>query len=226
MKNNIDYSKFDRKSQTAFWWRNEWQFKGVYSAAAIFGLIKCYIGEKIIETGSGDGALAKFIKEKKSNVCVMATDLAPKTEFIQRADCTNLVFKDNSFDTYISTDLIEHLNDKDLSSCIREACRVVKKGGTIIFSTVNDEILSRSMIVCPYCNKKYHWWGHCQVFDEERLNTIAKENNLEIERVFKTNLWFLARYPIFSKIFYFLLLDKILNFQPMTADILVVYKKS
>ena len=56
-------------------------------------------------------------------------DLAPKGEGVLRSDIRNLCFGDRVFDTVFCTDVLEHLNDEDLLSCIQELNRVLKPGG-------------------------------------------------------------------------------------------------
>lgn len=66
-----------------------------------------------------------------------------------KSDCRNLDFPDEFFDVYISFETIEHFLEQD--QYLREAKRVLKKGGVFICSTPNKDIHE--------LNRKKGWMG-------------------------------------------------------------------
>jgi SAM-dependent methyltransferase len=81
----------------------------------------------------------------------------------------DLTFPDSSFDTVVSTEVLEHVPDPQLA--FREMCRVVKPGGYIIVSTP----LYWPRHEVPYDFFRYPYDG---------LLHIVKEAGLETEKVY------------------------------------------
>ncbi len=81
----------------------------------------------------------------------------------------DLTFPDNSFDTVVSTEVLEHVPDPQLA--FREMCRVVKPGGYVIVSTP----LYWPRHEVPYDFFRYPYDG---------LLHIVKEAGLETEKLY------------------------------------------
>lgn len=88
------------------------------------------IGPRVMEAGCGGGFLAKKLAEKFE---VMATDIVispklksdnPKISF-HACNLEALPFPDNSFDTVVTTHVLEHV--RDIQAAIKELRRVTKK---------------------------------------------------------------------------------------------------
>lgn len=102
---------------------------------------------KILEIGCGYGDITREYIAPNCAL-VVATDLTKRfvgkgissnIEF-QLEDALNLSFPDNTFDGVISIDTIEHVEDD--VKFIEESLRVLKKGGTLFFTTPNRRRLS------------------------------------------------------------------------------------
>ncbi|QVV89209.1 methyltransferase domain-containing protein [Methanospirillum sp. J.3.6.1-F.2.7.3] len=91
------------------------------------------------------------IKENEINFCLM--------------DCFETAFKDNSFDTVIIPEVLEHI--RSTRRIIQEAVRVVRHGGRIIIS-VPDGLL-------------VPWEGHLRIFFKDTLETEIKQYTDDIE---------------------------------------------
>ncbi len=101
----------------------------------------------VLEVGCGarDGA---FILSKYAGN-VVAIDISKEAiEFAKRnysarnveymtMDCLDMAFEDNSFDTVVSLEVIEHVSDGKL--CLKNIKRVLRGGGLYIGSTINRE---------------------------------------------------------------------------------------
>ena len=93
-------------------------------------LNKQFRGLKIIEFGAGNGQLARHLEQQSNQVTVVE---ASRTAF-ERIPCArkihgtvlSLPFIKESFDTFMSVDVLEHLTENDCKIVIREAARLCK----------------------------------------------------------------------------------------------------
>jgi ubiquinone/menaquinone biosynthesis C-methylase UbiE len=94
-------------------------------------------GEKVLELGCSSGFLTKYLGS------VTAIDTSDKMLEITRkknpsakcvaGDMFELPFKDNSFDKVVTMRVWNHLDETDLRKAIKEAKRVLKARGCLIF---------------------------------------------------------------------------------------------
>lgn len=97
---------------------------------------------RILDIGCGSGENYKLLKGPNKEVYVLdITDLRTEDHglFVRGNGCA-LPFKSESFDTVVSFDVIEHVDDD--KRFISEAVRVTKKKGKIILGSPNLERLS------------------------------------------------------------------------------------
>jgi SAM-dependent methyltransferase len=114
-----------------------------------------------LDIGSGTGALVNLIKNYSPGfkpTCVDYTDdlLQDKTVKIDVVDLNlqKLPYQDEKFDFVSCTEVVEHLENYRL--IVREAYRVTKKGGLVVFTTPNTlNLLSRV---------RYMWTGFQNLF--------------------------------------------------------------
>ncbi|MDO8659044.1 MAG: class I SAM-dependent methyltransferase [Candidatus Parcubacteria bacterium] len=107
-------------------------------------LIKTYIQrKKVLDIGCWTGQLEKLILQETKELIGLEPDndavrVAKKTIpgvsfFVGTAE--KLPFKDNSFDTIIFLDVIEHIPAQTELTCLKEINRVLKPKGILILST-------------------------------------------------------------------------------------------
>lgn len=107
-------------------------------------LCKVRKGMKILEIGCGDGEFTKRLVD--TNSLIVATDITPKllakgqqsikakgVQFLKE-DAQDLNFPDNTFDIVCGVSVLHHV---DTHKALREAYRVLKKGGQIFFTEPN-----------------------------------------------------------------------------------------
>ncbi len=105
--------------------------------------------KKIADLGCGTGLLCAEIKKKYPQARIIGVDLAPgmieaarakdcATELVE-ADVESLPFKDHEFDLLVSSSSFQWM---DMDKVIREARRVLKPGGQLIFSTFGEGTLA------------------------------------------------------------------------------------
>jgi glycosyltransferase involved in cell wall biosynthesis/ubiquinone/menaquinone biosynthesis C-methylase UbiE len=135
-------------------------------------------GQKVLEIGCGNGDLSIDLAKVGFEVTGIdisqeginqASNLAEKENLTTKAefmimDATKLEFADNSIDTVIIPEVLEHF--KDSRKILEEATRVVRNGGRIIVS-VPDGLL------VPFA-------GHLRVFFKDTLLTEFEQYAKEI----------------------------------------------
>jgi len=96
----------------------------------------------------------------------------------------NIPFESESFDCVIMTEVLEHLSDEELELTLVEVRRVLKPNGRFLGTVPADENLELNKVVCPFCGKVFHRWGHMQSFSKERLYKLlaGKFSRVSISR--------------------------------------------
>ena len=133
------------------------------------GDIKCYgidISSKIV-----DSCREKFKKEHINAE-------------LSRQSIEETTFEDDFFDVIVAIEVIEHL--PDIAKGIKEINRILKINGVFIGSVPANENLSENIILCPYCRKTFHRFGHQNSFSKDNLKTLFENNGFscDIKHVF------------------------------------------
>jgi len=83
-------------------------------------------------------------------------------------------FEDGHFDVVIGVEVIEHLLDEDLQEVLGEIRRLLRPGGAVMFTTPNDEDLTKNLVFCPFCETEFHSVQHVRSFSSQSLtHTLA-----------------------------------------------------
>lgn len=130
-----------------------------------------------------------------------------KTQF-RVGSATDLPFPDQSFDTVVSWEVIEHIPKNTENQMFSEVARVLKSEGTFYLSTPHTSFFSN--ILDPA------WWfvGH-RHYSREKLSAYAKNNGFNVVDVrikgkwwmlfsvlnMYISKWILRRSPLFGGIF-------------------------
>jgi len=139
----------------------------------------------ILDVGCGKGWVAQeFLPKGKkvysldisvTNPAIVKKLYPVENNFAITADSYHLPFTDNTFDTVIASEIIEHVVDP--ASFVKELFRVVKKGGSLIMTTPYKEKLV--YYLCIHCNQKTPANAHIHSFDENKLQNLYSGNDLE-----------------------------------------------
>ncbi|MFC1632736.1 methyltransferase domain-containing protein [Patescibacteria group bacterium] len=194
-KTNIDYEKiYDSHADTLKMFEYEGRAKThEYRRFNTFlDLAKFPKDSKILDSGAGDGPMTVYFAQNGfKNITGM--DISQKridrlNEFLHKnnlpgkgltGDVFNHPFEDSAYDVVISSEVIEHLHDPD--KALRDMVRVLKPGGTLLLSTMENENVRKER--CIHCNKLTPHYGHVQIFSEKRLREMFSKAGLEIEAV-------------------------------------------
>jgi len=135
----------------------------------------------ILDVGCGRAWVAKHFTQKKVAVCSMDISPINTVRALQQypseyhwavvADAFQLPFKEHSFDSIITSEVIEHVPDPKLF--ITSLLKVLKPNGTLIITTPYKEKIQHSL--CIHCNQSTPHHAHLHSFDEDKLTAIAKE---------------------------------------------------
>ncbi|MDO8647820.1 MAG: class I SAM-dependent methyltransferase [Candidatus Diapherotrites archaeon] len=97
--------------------------------------IKNEMRGKILDMGCNYGLLHRQIDNK--NVTGIDVFVDNYKERVVQGDVNKMPFKDESFDTLVGGELLEHMKDPD--KFLKECKRVLKKGGKLIITTPNKK---------------------------------------------------------------------------------------
>ena len=153
------------------------------------------IGSKrILDLGSGNGNLCKRLADLSFDVVGVERDaegvdkarlLAPQVRFHRYAvedDPTLLAEAEATFDTVISTEVIEHLFSPRLLP--RYAHAVLKDSGHLIVTTPYHGYLKNLALSLADRWDHHHtvWWegGHIKFFSRATLTRLLNENGFEV----------------------------------------------
>jgi 2-polyprenyl-3-methyl-5-hydroxy-6-metoxy-1,4-benzoquinol methylase len=84
-------------------------------------------------------------------------------------------FASASFDIVTCVETVEHLDDAHLDAILAEIHRLLRPGGLALLTTPNDEDLSRSETLCPFCRTTFHRMQHVRAFDARSLSTLLRD---------------------------------------------------
>lgn len=161
----------------------------------VISTIKIY--RPCLDIGCGDGQFASIlfkdqidfgldISEREIDLCKEKG----KYKFLLLADSTKMPFKDNCFSTIISNSVFEHVDN--IEKLLKEIQRVLKKDGTLIFTTHTN--LYRKYLLFPDIFKRIkmerigkayivllnYLWKHTSIFSRRKWLNLLKENGFEV----------------------------------------------
>ena len=141
----------------------------------------------ILEAGAGTGYfLGRVIKKATHAKSITAVDLSPQmlndarsylskhqllsAVHFERSDCTRLPHPAGAFDLYVSSYLLDLLNDQEIRACLSEMDRVLTIDGHAILITMTTELedlWNPMRLLCRIANEFY-----CLGYDHGRWNRI------------------------------------------------------
>lgn len=78
---------------------------------------------------------------------------------------------DESCDCVVTSEVLEHLTEKQGKLALAEVVRVLRPGGLFLGTVPYHENLAASQVICPHCGELFHRWGHHRSFDEASLHS-------------------------------------------------------
>jgi len=136
----------------------------------------------LLDAGTRDGRLAVLMADHFESVT--ALDQRNPAVWHRKVipvhgDITSLRFPDNSFDSVMCTEVLEHIPECLLEKACSELRRVAKK--YLLVGVPYRQDLRVARTTCYLCGKKNPPWGHVNAFDEQRLTGLFP--GLDIETI-------------------------------------------
>ncbi|MDO8302542.1 MAG: methyltransferase domain-containing protein [Sedimentisphaerales bacterium] len=195
-------------------------FKGDKVCKVLYGIVKKYIEDDILDIGAGSGALIDLLNSKGYHAT--GIDLNPVSNKVQFGTITEPPFPDCRFGTVFCCDILEHLTDEQLTGGIKQVFRVLKDDGRFIISTPFAEDLRHNAVVCPECKAQFHRFGHLQTFTDERIKNIFQKSGFDVKLRKVCSMGVAAKIPLGR---YFHWLFNSMNFEFIEKTIIVVAQK-
>lgn len=126
-------------------------------------------GEKVLDAGCGPGELELYLDSERFKVTGLdlsadylgyAKERTPDVRYVQ-GNIEQLPFEDESFDTAVACDVLEHV--LHLDDTIREMLRVLRRGGHLILRVPVEEAIGQYLYANPY------YYVHLRRFDKADL---------------------------------------------------------
>lgn len=133
---------------------------------------------KILDVGFVSCTLHEEIKKKfpKKNIFGVDSEPVPKNPNYKQGSAEKIPFKAVQFDSLMAGELIEHLHHPE--KFVKEARRVLKKGGTVIITTPNRKSLINRL------TRAYHAPLHFSLFSIPELTGLLEKNGFSVEQLF------------------------------------------
>lgn len=148
--------------------------------------------DSILDVGCGDGTIlgllsdkAKVVKGVDNAKSAVASGRAKGLDISLIKTAEDLPFADEEFDVVFAGEIIEHIYDVD--RFLIELCRVLKKGGQLVFTTPNLASLGSRITLLlgkpPWMIENEvggDYAGHLRYFTFASLEAIARKHGLEL----------------------------------------------
>lgn len=155
--------------------------------------------KKIVDFGCGPGFLLDHLKKlrikPKKYIGLDTSENSlniikrKKTDFEKKTyNLKNLqdIALEKNIDLCFLLEVVEHLDDYQLSSTMKSIFTTLKPGGILILTTPNNETLQDSESFCPECGCIYHKWQHIRSWDEKNLKQLLLRNGFFNIKIIKT----------------------------------------
>jgi SAM-dependent methyltransferase len=132
---------------------------------------------RVLNIGAGNGYLEQRAMGLGWEISSLDPDPGPVNRLLEKGITAyqgymeKMPFANDSFDVVVASEVLEHLNDRQLQDGLGEVMRVLRKGGWFIGTVPHNEDLALNEVVCPHCGEVFHRWGHQRSFD---LMTLQK----------------------------------------------------
>lgn len=158
--------------------------------------------KKVLDYGCGRGDLIHILCNDYDLEIVNGCDISQESvDFVNRSNSGNkrfggavrieskaIPYQNENFDVILLTELIEHLNDRDLEFAVSEISRMLKKNGVVVVTTPNEENLKDSIVVCPECECYFHRVQHMRSWSVQTLEKYFSRYGIRMIKNKQTTL--------------------------------------
>ncbi len=168
----------------------------------------------ILDLGCGDGGLIESIlqvaKNNFKNSAIYGVDTSDTSiKKINKTFTNHPLFSKavlasneiemkkiyNKVDFIFCCEVIEHLYDKNLSKLLKSAKDLISDKGLILFTTPNNEDLTKGLICNPIDGSLFHRWQHVRTWNRDNLTKKLNQFGFKVIDINETNTWWWAKFP-------------------------------
>lgn len=101
----------------------------------------------------------------------------------------------NEVDFIFCCEVIEHLYDKNLSKLLKSAKNLLSQKGLILFTTPNNEDLTKGLICNPIDGTLFHRWQHVRSWNRDTLTKKLTQFGFKVIDINETNTLWWGSFP-------------------------------
>jgi 2-polyprenyl-6-hydroxyphenyl methylase/3-demethylubiquinone-9 3-methyltransferase len=151
-------------------------------------------GSRVLDIGSGGGFLTKELSDAGYEVTGIDPEMSAVSEAAEHVTASFVVavgeklpFADDSFDSVVCSEVLEHVEDP--GAVLAEASRVLRPGGVFVVSLPNRTLLSRLVLIDIAQRNRFtrvlphdlHDWN--RFIGPKDLDALARRRGLELQDV-------------------------------------------
>ncbi len=146
----------------------------------------------VLDFGCGPGHLLSHLLERGAichaadvsaeSVAAVAARFAGHANFRRAAvaEGGRIPYPERNFDVVLCVETLEHVPPAGLSPLLGEIQRVLRPGGTALFTTPFAEDLERGLTYCPFCDSEFHRWQHFRAYDADGLSSLLSRAGFRV----------------------------------------------
>ena len=168
----------------------------------------------ILDLGCGDGGLIESLlkvgKHNFKNSSIYGIDTSNSSikkinrKFVNHTLFSKAVLADNEkemrkiynkVDFIFCCEVVEHLYDKNLFKLFKTAKNLLSERGLVLFTTPNNEDLSKSLICNPIDGSLFHRWQHVRTWNKDNLTSKLIQFGFNVIDIKETNTYWWEKFP-------------------------------
>lgn len=203
MPNNYPLMEWTEGRVSRFWdWQSQFpeNYFTYQFGATIVASLKQYLRgrSRVLDYGCGVGYLlphlCREVREvygadpSEQSVLRVKEKFAALPNFKGAFLIKDLHQRHETFDAVVCVEVVEHLSDNVLDGVLADVRGLLAADGYAIFTTPNNEDLSKNMVFCPSTGELFHRWQHVRSWDRDSLPARLRASGFEIVEVVETNM--------------------------------------
>lgn len=177
-----------------------WNFFAYQAGAALIARVRKYVpaNARVLDYGAGAGFLMEDllaagyrcggVEHGEGAVAALRKKFAGEQNVIGLWHIREAVNLETEFDAAFLTEVVEHLYDPELDTCLTQIMRLLVPGGRLVVTTPNEENLADNMIMSPESGRLFHRWQHVRSWSAATLRQHLEKRGFRTVAAATTNL--------------------------------------